>query len=374
MDYSSKVILSDPGITAIVVYGMITIAVLLSIRRCRGQERFLGVAVTQQLKGLAILLVVLEHLACFTLAETKYFYPGIGIYGVAIFVLLSGFGIMRSHLKKMDTLIEFTKKRIKRIFFPYWFATLFCLVLDYAVHAKTYPAKYLVLTFMGINLDATTQSIDGGVRWFVTYILFCYGFFLLATRFRKKQTQVFILFAVPSTVCLLNLYFKVLHQIPNPWNQYFLLFPAGALIGLYYDKLEKLLMWFSHRPISTMMVSLGFFAACAVFMLYRNRLLPHLPVLYTVGMSVHYLLFISALFLLYTFSWLKQFYSGFFMMLGLFSFEIFLLHVVFMSKYKHLFHFIEIKYSFVIFLTGIILLSYLLKKLSKYCEHLLLPD
>jgi peptidoglycan/LPS O-acetylase OafA/YrhL len=378
MDYLSKVILPDPGVTAIAIYGLLTGAVLLSMRRFQNRECFLSYTMTQQLKGIAILVVMLDHLAGFVLEKTNYFCRGIAPYGVAIFILLSGFGIMRSHVRQKNTLKDFVQKRIRRIFIPYWIATIFFIGLDYAALNKTYPVGNLLLTFLGINLDATTQSIDGGIRWFITYILLCYGLFLCATCFKKRSLRICTLIAVPTVVCLLNLYFGLLRHIPNagvnPWNQYFLLFPAGCLLGLYYDKIETFFAFFSSRLFLTLILCLGLFAICFVFMQYRMKLLPYLPFLYTVGMSINLLLFIGALLLLFMLSFMRQFYSQFFMLLGFFSFEIFLLHVVFMSKYKHLFHLVEFKYSFAMFLAGIILLSYFLKKLSKYCEGLLLPE
>src|SRR3989338_9912847 len=75
---------------------------------------------TNQLKGLAILMVIFSHVGYFLSTDTRFLYPlsVAGGVGVNLFLFLSGFGLTASSLKNKLPVWSFYKKRLSKIFWP----------------------------------------------------------------------------------------------------------------------------------------------------------------------------------------------------------------------------------------------------------------
>lgn len=96
-------------------------------------ERFLSYPISNLLRGIAILLVVLQHVS--GQLETNIFTPG-GT-GVAIFLLLSGFGLNESFKKK--GFMSFWENRVCKVFIPYFLLiTILSIVSEEQFSLKRY--------------------------------------------------------------------------------------------------------------------------------------------------------------------------------------------------------------------------------------------
>lgn len=166
-----KLFCAQPLLQSILIYAGLLILSILLLRRLRSSDpSLLPVGVSQQLKGLAILFVNAGHIGVHIL-QAGNAYIVIGDYGVAMFFMLSGFGLARSYEKKAFSFRQFGLRRIPRVFVPYWITTVVILVADVLVLDRSYDTKTIVLTLLGVNLSDLANFIDY-VWWFITAIIF----------------------------------------------------------------------------------------------------------------------------------------------------------------------------------------------------------
>ena len=156
----NKLLVSQPDLANFAILLILFIIVILSLKRCR--TIFGDAAHSNQAKGVAILLIIVGHLWVHVSLEK----PGLVFSGdgVSLFLILSGYGLTRSHLTSQYTLKQFFTKRINRVFYPYWIATILVIGLDYLVLNRSYSFFDILLTTVGINLNETTKHLDYA-RW-----------------------------------------------------------------------------------------------------------------------------------------------------------------------------------------------------------------
>ncbi|QIU95518.1 acyltransferase family protein [Bacteroides faecium] len=129
--------------------------------------KIFNIYLTNAYRGVAILMVVIQH--CAGEFGTNLFTPFGGI-GVAIFLILSGFGLSESFKKK--GINGFVTKKLWRVWLPYF---LFYVVV-YLLHEKC-DYKLFFLNVFSIRQDD---------YWYVHYMLRCYLVFWGAYRFAYK--------------------------------------------------------------------------------------------------------------------------------------------------------------------------------------------
>ena len=183
-----------------------------------------------ELMGFAILWIFLFHSSIYIpefLAPFK-FVKEIGYSGVDIFFLLSGLGLSFS-ISKNQSLVQFYKKRLKRIIPTFWVCLFFYALAD--IWLEKFHIKTFLLSFVGLDfLILGRREI-----WFIPSILICYFFFpayySLSVRYGFKRILLIFSFAA--------IIFSVLIPIVNPSFWYLLLFTIriplfvfGSYIGL----------------------------------------------------------------------------------------------------------------------------------------------
>lgn len=109
---------------------------------------------TTAIKGIAILLIVICHVGQFGF-HIRMFVP-LGGIGVAVFLILSGFGLMESYTKY--GLKDFWKKRVLRLLIPYF---IWCAAY----------CSYLMISNKTLDLDEIRY-------WFIEYIIIWYLIFI----------------------------------------------------------------------------------------------------------------------------------------------------------------------------------------------------
>lgn len=130
--------------------------------------RFMSMDYTQVLRGVAILMVMQQHLSGFVFGS-RVFTP-FGGAGVAIFLIISGWGLTISTSKK--GLKGFWTKKFVRVFLPWllvWLAMVF-------LNGETkFSASSLLSLFL---LDST--------NWYLQYLLLCYLSFYISHKWFYK--------------------------------------------------------------------------------------------------------------------------------------------------------------------------------------------
>lgn len=152
---------------------------LKSIPDTVGQEKvFFSFSHTNMLRGIAILLILLQHSA----GEwgTRIFTPCGGTV-VVIFLFLSGYGLNESY--KKNGLNGFWLRKLSRVLIPYAIFGAVCML----VLSKEFAFKFYLLDVLGI----------ASCYWYVSFLLKLYILFYILTRwFAKCRVVLFLLISV----------------------------------------------------------------------------------------------------------------------------------------------------------------------------------
>lgn len=133
-----------------------------------------------ELKGLAILLVVLYHAGGVLVWQNLLH----GDLGVDIFVILSGIGLTLS--ARAEAPIAFMRRRLVRIMPAYWIALTLYWALNTHYLQHHYTPTNVILHYIGIHGwfgDSVAMSINDSF-WFITLIITLYLAFCAVRQFR----------------------------------------------------------------------------------------------------------------------------------------------------------------------------------------------
>jgi exopolysaccharide production protein ExoZ len=291
-------------------------------------------------RGVAALSVVLLHIRLHTIPAPLYAFSVVGLLGVPIFFVISGYCIANAAVRSFSSLrpvVHFLKARVRRIYPPYFFASLLAVLLSLLLTAlvahhivKSSQIAELNLPHQGWRfyvgaLTLTQLSLHATlivrVFWSLCYEVAFYvvAAVLLFCAVRTKQTQRLLdalsLLTV-GTLLWLNLAGSA---CPFPWN----LWPQFGLGALVYQMLAQ-----SQRKAPRIA-----FGLCGVLIgLYAMRygwggdvesLSEGLCTVFSLGF---------ACLLLWLFRWddclIKSWPARLFSWLGLFSYSLYLIHLL----------------------------------------------
>ena len=302
---------------------------------------------TEQLKGIAIILVVLGHFFVtkfINSANSAFNY--LGAQGVAIFLILSGYGLTKSFLKRgMDK--GFLARRLRAVLLPYSLVTLLWFVLDY-FQGIMYPIKNIVLSLAGFDFNLIMDA----TMWYITFILMWYLIYYLIFSLRLPNSfRVGLLFGFAY---LFRYHSRVdfTEQVYWQWGLHAFIFPLGTLLALVpKPRLGK----------QTLTVGLGFIGIMGLgiyrFNVQNNDLGLGPYMLSNFGFSVATMSFIIILERFDLYSQLLRF-------IGSISFEIYLLEAVFMYKLSLPYVLPNKVLSFCLYIIVLIGASVLLRKIT----------
>jgi peptidoglycan/LPS O-acetylase OafA/YrhL len=315
--------ISDPSsvLSAVLIYGGLALLAFWFARR--GDEGvFLDRSASEQLRGVAILFVMVGHIGAHVLARNES-WPVLGKFGVSVFFLLSGFGLARSWKKRELLLKEFVFRRLSRVMIPYCTVTILILSADYFLLNRRYSLYTMLLTLGGINLSIAAKHIDY-VRWYITVLLIWYTVFAIYMKRSSGRQSIVWLFVVGVILVVVNYYITSLGYA-------FLSFPCGVLIGFYYERLCSYLKRYTRGTL--LMISIAGLTAsyltCEYMFAKIGNSVPFISVVF--GREI--LLVGVGFWLMVTAYSAGRYRSSFLMFIGRYSYEVFLLHGIFMIKY-----------------------------------------
>ena len=205
------------------------------------------------LKGLACLLIVLHHW-CSGLSGMGYdnflvklLTQAGGVTGVAIFFFLSSYGLTRSQLVKKDSISSFFTKRLTKVYIPLVLTNVLCLALKYS--GQSFVQSFLQILNVGVLLDLAT--------WFCNVIIVCYVIFYVSNRLKKDWMKILV-----NWILMLSLAVALVAYFPNrPCYVYSLVaFPLGGMVAILQDKMNMTkLMMITFLPV------VAFFGSMAMF-------------------------------------------------------------------------------------------------------------
>ncbi|GEM_PF-1245659 len=300
---------------------------------------------TNQMRGLLILLVVLGHLWTHVTTSTPWLL--LSNDSVAGFLFISGMGSTLSFEKKRPSATAFVKDRVQRVMFLYWFTTAIFLLLDLCFLKQTLRGADLVMTLVGININSATRLFDY-VRWYITFQIFWYIFFILAVKLLPTRKAAFIIFF--STPLLIMVDYYLIHL---GWSKY-LAFPAGCLLGSHVHNIIELLKKYQQITALLILSSLGIFLTVKYVLV--SEITHSLPSIVRVAITEINSLILT-LFLIGNFIKLgdKGMQSRFLDFIGAYSYEIFLIHGPLLVKYNPVFS-MTVNYGYPIILSFFMLM------------------
>lgn len=138
---------------------------------------------TTNLRGIAILFVVLHHVS--NVFSSNLFTP-LGGIGVSIFLILSGYGLNESYQRK--GLLNFWKSKTIRVILPCWLIEIIFLFFERSAFDYVFFLKHLL-------------CIDR--NWYIRYLFYWYLLFYCTTKyFAKYRIGILAIFSLIFLIIL----------------------------------------------------------------------------------------------------------------------------------------------------------------------------
>jgi peptidoglycan/LPS O-acetylase OafA/YrhL len=229
----------DPGFQTAVFSIILVAAILLTSKKDKNPHE-MNIDHTNQLKGIAILMVIFSHIGYFLDSNDKFLYPlsVAGGVGVNIFLFLSGFGLTISALKSHHSVLGFYWKRLSRIFLPMWLVLVIFLALDYFLLKITYSTDTITKLFLGFVPYADIYLSFNSPLWYFTLILFYYLIFPLT--FWKKAPILSAAIILIISVFVLKQDLPVVPDVLKLYKLHFIAFPIGIVFAILQNSKYKL--------------------------------------------------------------------------------------------------------------------------------------
>lgn len=305
---------------------------------------------TEQLKCIAILLVIFGHLSADKIIQAA-FLSHAGSQGVTLFLFLSGYGLTKSYLKKgINKKILFN--RFSKILLPYSMITALWIIIDTFIYHKAYSKSTIILSIIGFDFN---RSIDASM-WYISFILLWYIFFNIIFKLPTKNIVKLILLLFVSYLFKYHPVYRYTHEVSYQWGLNAFTFPLGVMAGLYLDNINKklgskyinLAYGFTFLIcLFTFMISLGYISLGTHIFAISNCAFAFTTIII--------ILFINTM----------GYFSRALNFIGCISYELYLLEAALMWKYLFIRHLqaYNVWLFLIVYFPVVITLSYLLNKL-----------
>ena len=364
-------------ITNVPESNMIVIAVLIAVlfltfRKSKHTEIF-PISVTQELKGLGILTVVFAHFAYMLVTNAEFLFPLSIIAGVGVdlFLFMSGYGLSVGMLKRPMPVLDFYKRRLIKIFIPFWIALIFIFAADAIFLQINYPVPYMIQSFLGWFPTAIGFGDVNSPFWYITWMIMFYALYPIVFSTKRPWLSALIL-AVIAT--LLGVYNPL--DMGDNWlhRLHTLAFPLGIVAAWLLmetkDKENKLvttLKNFRNNASNSMIhyVIIVVMLAIVVYMSLHTTAnhWPKLTALLGKGYFVDQFTSLVIMFAFIVIFSLKKFDNQFLAIYGIYSFEVYLIHWPLIGRYDVFFSFMPAWAAVLAWLVAFILISIVLQKM-----------
>jgi peptidoglycan/LPS O-acetylase OafA/YrhL len=232
------VLINDPVGATWIFSSILMIAFLISLKR-RSESGFFPVSLTQELKGFAILAIILSHVGYFLSSDHRFLYPLSILAGVGVnlFLFLSGYGLTFAALRKKISTLEFYKRRLIKLFIPFWMVLAVFLLLDFLFLKIGYSWSYIFRSFAGFFPSADLIKDINSPFWYFSLILFYYLIFPVL--FMKKRPWLSAVFVYGIAYLIVQEKFEIFKDVAKLYEVHILAFPLGMIFGwLFYERIS----------------------------------------------------------------------------------------------------------------------------------------
>jgi peptidoglycan/LPS O-acetylase OafA/YrhL len=367
------VLINNAAIQTNIFLGFFLLFLILSIRP-RKDNDFFPISVSQELKGLAILAIVFAHVAYALVSDNSFLYPLSIIAGVGVdlFLILSGYGLAVSALKKELSKKEFYKKRLLNLYIPFWICLVIFFILDYLLLKINYGGIYIVQSFFGFFNRADLYLDVNSPFWYFTWIIFYYLIF--PWLFIKKYPWFSAVLVYLLSFFIVSLKLDLFSQVNHLHRLHLIAFPLGIILAWLFNysfiwkKIVAIFEVIKSKQGKIIKIVFNFTFTLSLFILFiylvKNSGVGQGP------WAEELVSVVTSLVLLFLFL-IKKFEIKTLYWLGVFSYGIYIFHWPLMYRYDFLFAYLPAWLSLIIYLFIFIILGYFLDKLSGLLTKLL---
>lgn len=357
--------------TNLIVIAILIAVVLFTFRRAKHTDLF-PISVTQELKGLGILTVVFAHFAYMLVTNADFLFPLSIIAGVGVdlFLFMSGYGLTVGMLKKPLPVLEFYKRRVIKIFIPFWVAIIIIFAADAIFLDKNYGVSYMIQSLLGWFPTANGSEDVNSPFWYITWMMMFYALFPLVFSTKRPWLSAIILAVIATLIGVYNPL-----EMGDNWlhRLHTVAFSLGIVFAWLLfetkDKENKLVKTLKHFRNEAKIMPLVVIAVMLVVVVYMSlhTTSSHWPTLTAIlgkGFFVDQLTSIIIMFAFIVIFSLKKFDNKFFAIYGLYSFEVYLIHWPLIGRYDIFFDILPAWAAVVAWIISFILISWLLQKIT----------
>ncbi len=346
-----QVFISNPFLHTQLFTLVILIVLALSIKS-RAAPSF-GKDTTQELKGIAILAIIVAHVGYLLATDSRFLFP-LSIFagvGVDIFLFLSGFGLTMSALMKPTLIVDFYQKRLKKIFIPLWISLVAILCIDAFILQQTYSTGTVLAAFLGWFPRADAFLDINSPLWYISLIVFYYLLYPLVFSHRYPLASALGIYGITYGIVWMDPSF--LSEVIHLYEIHLVAFPLGIVLATYlYARKAP----FPRAPLLVHSTLFG------VLLISISSLAIHSGVgkepWIEQAVSSITMLLVVILFAI------KRFEVRFLSLMGAYSFEIYLLHWPLLSRYDIFFTWLPAWIALALYFPLFLGLAYLLHRLD----------
>lgn len=357
--------------TNLIVIAVLIAVVLFTFRRSKHTDLF-PVSVTQELKGLGILTVVFAHFAYMLVTNADFLFPLSIIAGVGVdlFLFMSGYGLTVGMLKKPLPILEFYKRRVIKIFIPFWVAIILIFAANAIFLDIHYSVPYMIQSLLGWFPTAEGFDDVNSPFWYITWMMMFYVLFPLVFSTKRPWLSAIILAVIATLIGVYN-------PLKMGDNWLHRLHTVAFSLGIVFawllfetkDKENKLVVYlkeFRNKAKFTPYIVIALMLGVVVYMSLHTTA-NHWPTLTAIlgkGYFVDQLTSIIIMFAFIVIFSLKKFDNKFLSIYGLYSFEVYLIHWPLIGRYDIFFDIFPAWAAVIAWLITFIVISWLLQKIT----------
>lgn len=306
---------------------------------------------TLELKGLAILAILFAHIGYVLLSDDRFLYPlsTLGGVGVDLFLFLSGFGLASSALRREGSLASFYVRRVTSLFPALWIALAVTFIADWILLGSQYSVAYIAQSFVGYFPQADVWTDIDSPLWYITLILFLYIIFPIVWSKRRPWLSA-ICVAMAAYVLA---YFApfIFPDVAHLYSLHTYAFSLGVLGAWLASRYEQQLL----RARDSLRGIMRIAALCIIFagVLY-------FAVNSAVGTPFEQYGNLAIAGFIVLFFAIKTSHSSFLIVLGMYSYEIYLIHWPLLSRYDVLYENVPFAVATLLYLGIFLVLGYVL--------------
>lgn len=306
-------------------------------------ESFFSKSQTDWLRGIAIILIMYSHYYAVLNLNGKI--NGIlyqllsctGMYGVALFLLMSGYATMISKMNKTNYLQGYIPKRLLRLYVPFIIVFIIMVILR-MVHGEGITLKNILLMPL--------MSLPDTINWYLKVQLALYIVFYLAARFIKKDKWVIIAI---FTICFVYMIIGLITHIDAYWYESSYMFPLGMLMAKYKNSVFRFLSL--HYPIK---IIASFLLAAIFYIPYYFFGGPIPEIIHIWGITQFMVCLCVKM----------RGTSRILSFFGQCSLELYLSHAIYLGYIRQYFNLQENVLTYLLFMASSVLFAYVVKKIS----------